>query len=79
VESEDHEDGPVSYLRYVTSGLAVGMYIVACLAIDIFLILQIYLYYPTEIVAVLLIFLAIMFTVAEVLAFRYIKRYLATR
>jgi hypothetical protein len=79
LESEDHEDDPVSILKYITSGLAIGMYIVACLAIDVFLILQIYLYYPTEIVALLSIFLAFMFAVAEVLGFRYFKRYLVTR
>jgi hypothetical protein len=79
LESEGHEDSFVSNLTYIASGLAVGMYIVACLAIDLFVILQIYLYYPTEVVAVLSIFLAILLMVAEVRGFRYIKKFFSTR
>jgi len=79
LEPEDDEDSSVSNPRYIASGLVVGMYIVACLAIDVFVILQIYLYNPTEVVAVLSVILAIVFTVAEVRGFRYIKRRFTTR
>ena len=77
--SENDEDSSVGNLRYIASGLVIGMYIVACLAIDVFVILQIYLYNPTEVIAVLSVLLAIAFTVAEIRGFRYVKRYFATR
>ena len=77
--SENDEDSSVGNLRYIASGLVIGMYIVACLAIDVFVILQIYLYNPTEVVAVLSVLLAIAFTVAEIRGLRYVKRYFATR
>lgn len=79
MNSEDNEDTPISNLRYVLSDLVIGMYIIGCLAIDVFVIFQIYVYYPTEAVAILSILLAVALAAAEVRGFRLVKQHLEVR
>lgn len=76
---EDNHDGDedsVDGLRYLTTDLIIGLYIVACLAIDIFAILQLYDYYPTQIVAVVSAVLIIVFAVVQAWGFRIVRRLL---
>jgi hypothetical protein len=78
LEFEDHGgDDSTNNLRYVLSDLFIGLYIVACLAIDVFVVLQIYDYYPNQIVAALSVVLIIAFAVVQVWVYRIVKRSLA--
>jgi hypothetical protein len=73
-EGEDENEKPNSRLRYVTADFAKGMYAIVCLAFDVFVILQIYNWYSTELVAALVILLLIVISGAEVWAYRLLKK-----
>jgi hypothetical protein len=71
-------ENPGSVLRYVLTDLVKGCYILGALALDVFLIFQIYIWVPNFYSAALVVAVVMLLAIVEHRLYFFIKRILTT-